>query len=150
MGHKPKSEPRKLSPPNPEHFLNRELQALEFNRRVLAQAEDESVPLLERVRFLAISCGNLDEFFEIRVAGLKQRKDLGSRGSGPDGMDVDDQLAAIRAESLRLVARQYRLLNDGLVPALRGQGIRVLGPANGRRNSGSGSPTTSRMRSSRS
>lgn len=110
----------------PGLYINRELSFLEFNRRVLAQAEDESVPLLERVRFLAISCGNLDEFFEIRVAGLKQRKDLGSRGSGPDGMDVDDQLAAIRAESLRLVARQYRLLNDGLVPALRGQGIRVL------------------------
>ena len=93
---------------------------------MLSQAEDTAIPLLERVKFLAISCGNLDEFFEIRVAGLKQRKELGSRGSGPDGMDVDDQLTAIRSGSLRLVAAQYQLLNDHLVPALRAEGIRVL------------------------
>jgi len=111
---------------SPHLYINRELSFLEFNRRVLAQAQDPTVPLLERIKFLAISCGNLDEFFEIRVAGLKQRKELGSRGSGPDGMDVDDQLTAIRAESLRLVAEQYAVLNRELLPALDRAGIRVL------------------------
>ena len=71
---------------SPQLFLNRELSQLEFNRRVLAQAQDDSVPLLERLRFLCISCTNLDEFFEIRVAGLKQRSELGSPAPGPDGM----------------------------------------------------------------
>ena len=111
---------------SPQLYINRELSFLEFNRRVLAQAQDPAVPLLERVRFLAISCSNLDEFFEIRVAGLKQRKELGSRGSGPDGMDVDDQLAAIRAECLQLVARQYAVLNQELLPELNRAGIRLL------------------------
>ncbi|NJD33132.1 MAG: polyphosphate kinase 1 [Gammaproteobacteria bacterium] len=111
---------------SPQFYINRELSFLEFNRRVLAQAQDPAVPLLERRKFLAISCSNLDEFFEIRVAGLKQRKELGSRGSGPDGMDVDDQLEAIRRESLRLVADQYRTFNDELQPALNAQGIRIL------------------------
>ena len=111
---------------SPQLYINRELSFLEFNRRVLAQAQDVAVPLLERIKFLAISCGNLDEFFEIRVAGLKQRRELGSRGSGPDGMDVDDQLTAIRAESLRLVAAQYEVLNRELLPALERAGIRVL------------------------
>ena len=76
-------------------YINRELSFLEFNWRVLAQGRDDSLPLLERVKFLGISCSNLDEFFEIRVAGLKQRKELGSRAGGPDGMDVDVQLDAI-------------------------------------------------------
>ena len=67
----------------PEHYINRELSFLDFNLRVLAQAHDESLPLLERIRFLGISCSNLDEFFEIRVAGLKQRQELGSLGGGP-------------------------------------------------------------------
>jgi len=110
----------------PELYINRELSFLEFNWRVLAQGRDESQPLLERVKFLAISCSNLDEFFEIRVSGLKQRKELGSRAAGPDGMDVDDQLTAIRREAERLVAAQYTLLNDELLPALRNAGIRIL------------------------
>jgi polyphosphate kinase len=111
---------------SPQLYINRELSFLEFNRRVLAQARDVEVPLLERLKFLAISCSNLDEFFEIRVAGLKQRKELGSRGSGPDGMDVDDQLEAIRDESLRLVAAQYHTFNRELQPALNATGIRIL------------------------
>jgi len=111
---------------SPELYINRELSFLEFNRRVLAQAEDPAVPLLERLRFLAISCNNLDEFFEIRVAGLKQRRELGSHGGGADGMDVEAQLAAIRTESLRLVEAQYALLNGGLQPELLAQGIHML------------------------
>jgi polyphosphate kinase len=111
---------------SPQLYINRELSFLEFNRRVLAQAQDPGIPLLERLKFLAISCSILDEFFEIRVAGLKQRKDLGSRGSGPDGMDVDDQLEAIRSESSRLVDAQYATFNDALQPALVAHGIRIL------------------------
>jgi polyphosphate kinase len=110
---------------SPELYINRELSFLEFNRRVLAQAEDPAVPLLERLRFLAISCNNLDEFFEIRVAGLKQRRELGSLHGGPDGMDVDEQLAAIRAESLRMVEAQYALLNAVLQPEMRAHGIHM-------------------------
>jgi polyphosphate kinase len=111
---------------SPELYINRELSFLEFNWRVLAQGLDASLPLLERVKFLAISCSNLDEFFEIRVAGLQQRKELGSRAAGPDGMDVDDQLASIRREAAKLVHAQYRLLNDDLLPALGQAGIRIL------------------------
>jgi len=111
---------------SPELYINRELSFLEFNRRVLAQAGDPAVPLLERLRFLAISCNNLDEFFEIRVAGLQQRRELGARGGGPDGMDVDAQLATIREESLRMVEAQYALLNSGLQPELQAQGIHML------------------------
>jgi polyphosphate kinase len=114
---------------SPQLYINRELSFLEFNHRVLAQAQDASVPLLERVKFLAISCSNLDEFFEIRVAGLKQRRELGSLTGGPDGMDVDAQLGAIRGRALGLVDAQYALLNDALVPALEDAGIRVVAPA---------------------
>src|SRR5262245_58353071 len=114
---------------SPQLFINRELSFLEFNHRVLAQAQDTSVPLLERVKFLAISCSNLDEFFEIRVAGLKQRRELGSLTGGSDGMDVDAQLGAIRRRALGLVEAQYTLLNDELVPELEAAGIRVVAPA---------------------
>ncbi|MCF8184847.1 MAG: RNA degradosome polyphosphate kinase, partial [Polynucleobacter sp.] len=71
-----------------EHFLNRELSLLGFNRRVLAQAADNRVPLLERLRFLCIVSSNLDEFFEIRVAGLKEQIKLGSHAVGADGMPI--------------------------------------------------------------
>jgi polyphosphate kinase len=113
---------------SPQLFINRELSFLEFNRRVLAQAQDDNVPLLERVKFLAISCTTLDEFFEIRVAGLKQRRELGSLAAGPDGMDVDDQLEAIRRRSVELLDTQYALLNYAILPALEAAGIRVLPP----------------------
>jgi polyphosphate kinase len=112
---------------SPQLYINRELSFLEFNWRVLAQGQDDSLPALERVRFLAISCSNLDEFFEIRVSGLQQRKELGSRGGGPDGMDVDDQLAAIHRAAAALIEAQYALLNDELLPALRRENIRILG-----------------------
>ena len=110
----------------PEHYINRELSFLDFNQRVLAQAHDESLPLLERIRFLGISCSNLDEFFEIRVAGLKQRQELGSLGGGPDGMSVPEQLAAIHERALALVKDQYELLNQLVFPALAAQGIQFV------------------------
>jgi len=110
----------------PEHYINRELSFLDFNYRVLAQAHDESLPLLERIRFLGISCSNLDEFFEIRVAGLKQRLELGSLAAGPDGMTVPEQMNAIRQRALALVKDQYELLNQLVFPALSAQRIQFV------------------------
>jgi polyphosphate kinase len=110
----------------PEHYINRELSFLDFNRRVLAQAQDSTLPLLERIRFLGISCSNLDEFFEIRVAGLKQRIELGSATRAPDGMQLHEQLAAIHARAAELVAEQYELLNQLVFPALAEQGIKFV------------------------
>jgi len=107
----------------PQHYINRELSFLEFNARVLAQAFDESVPLLERLRFLCISSSNLDEFFEIRVAGLKQLLELGSGQFAPDAMSIPDQLAAIHERAVRLCTEQYRCLHDVLMPALENEGI---------------------------
>jgi polyphosphate kinase len=114
---------------SPEHYINRELSLLEFNERVLAQALDDNVPLLERLKFLCISSSNLDEFFEIRVAGLKQRIELGSDQPGPDGMAITDQLRAIHERACALVDAQYHCLNDVLLPALRQHGIELLARA---------------------
>ncbi len=110
----------------PEYYINRELSFLDFNHRVLAQAHDDSLPLLERARFLCISCSNLDEFFEIRVAGLKQRQDLGSLQGGLDAMTVPEQLAAIHKQASALVTDQYEVLNLIVFPSLSAQGIRFV------------------------
>jgi polyphosphate kinase len=110
----------------PELYLNRELSLLEFNRRVLEQAKDTRVPLLERLRFLCISSLNLDEFFEIRVAGLKQKAKLGATDTGPDNMAASEVLKAINVRAHDLVADQYRTLNELLLPALEVQGIRFI------------------------
>ncbi len=110
----------------PAQYINRELSFLEFNQRVLDQARDPTVPVLERVRFLAISCSNLDEFFEIRVAGLKQRLDAGSVAPAADGLGVREQLAAIHERAIRLVRDQYRILNTEIEPALNDAGITIL------------------------
>src|SRR5579871_6722271 len=107
----------------PQHYINRELSFLEFNQRVLAQAFDDTVPLLERLRFLCISCSNLDEFFEIRVAGLKQLVELGSGQTAADALPLPEQLAAIHERALRLCNEQYRCLNDVLMPALASEGV---------------------------
>ena len=112
---------------SPGLYFNRELSFLEFNRRVLAQAFDASVPLLERLRFLCISSSNLDEFFEIRVAGLKQLLELGSAQFAADGMSFEQQLAAIHDRAAGLVAEQYRCLNEVLMPALAARDILLLG-----------------------
>jgi polyphosphate kinase len=113
---------------SPELYINRELSQLEFIRRVLAQARDEELPLLERLRFLCISCSVLDEFFEIRVAGLNQQELYGTTQRGPDNMTPAEQLRAIRDATRRLVEEQYRLLNDVLLPRLDMQNIRLLAP----------------------
>ena len=112
---------------SPRLYINRELSFLEFNQRVLSQAFDDSAPLLERLRFLCISSNNLDEFFEIRVAGLKQLQELGSGQFAADGLSIEEQLAAIHERAVRLVAEQYRCLNELLVPQLAACGIRLPG-----------------------
>jgi polyphosphate kinase len=100
-----------------EPYINRELSLLEFNQRVLALAADRALPLLERLRFLCISSSNLDEFFEIRVAGLKQLGELGT--------PVEEQLAAIRGRAARLITDQYVCLNTQLLPELDAAGVRL-------------------------
>ncbi|HSC06641.1 MAG TPA: polyphosphate kinase 1 [Steroidobacteraceae bacterium] len=115
---------------SPEFYINRELSFLEFNQRVLEQCKDESLPVLERVRFLGISCSNLDEFFEIRVSSLKQRIELGSLDAGPDALSLPEQLSAIHERAVSLVAEQYSLLNGVLTPAMEQSGIRFANPDN--------------------
>src|SRR6201996_4100344 len=111
----------------PQNYINRQLSFLEFNQRVLDQAFDESVPLLERLRFLCISSGNLDEFFEIRVAGVKQLLELGSGQFASDALSLPELLAALHERALRLVSEQYRCLNEVLLPAMAAQGINLMG-----------------------
>lgn len=107
----------------PDLYINRELSLLEFNRRVLEQAKDTKVPLLERLRFLCISCTILDEFFEIRVAGLKQRVKAGSAQTDPDNMAPADILKTVGVRTRELVNEQYRVFNDIIQPSLVEQGI---------------------------
>jgi polyphosphate kinase len=110
----------------PELYINRELGLLEFNARVLEQAKDDTVPLLERLRYLCISSTNLDEFFEVRVAGQKQKAELGSVQTGPDNMLPQEILNAIRLRAEALVEEQYRVLNEIMLPELEEQGIRFI------------------------
>ncbi len=111
---------------SPDLYINRELSLLAFNRRVLEQARDPATPLLERLRFLCISSTNLDEFFEIRVAGLKQKLESGSVETGSDGLTPQEALAQISIQAHELVDLQYRVLNDELIPALESEHIRFL------------------------
>ncbi|MCX7147344.1 MAG: polyphosphate kinase 1 [Sulfuritalea sp.] len=106
-----------------EHFLNRELSLLAFNRRVLAQAADNRVPLLERLRFLCIVSSNLDEFFEIRVAGLKEQIKLDSHAASADGMLPIDVFRRVTEQAHELIAEQYALLNDEILPLLAKEDI---------------------------
>ncbi|MCU1344196.1 MAG: ppk, partial [Acidimicrobiia bacterium] len=108
-------------------ILNRELSWLDFNARVLALAEDPTMPLLERVKFCAIFSSNLDEFFQVRVAALKDQVAAKLVRPGPDGLTPAEQLAAIRAQVVEQVAVQEELLLDRLVPELRAAGIEVVG-----------------------
>ena len=106
-------------------YLNRELSLLDFQERVLALAEDESVPLLERAKFLAIVSTNVDEFFQVRVAGLKDQVEAGVASAAPDGLSPAAQLAAIRQRVSGLVARQSHAFLRGVVPGLIDAGIRL-------------------------
>ncbi|HKC44284.1 MAG TPA: polyphosphate kinase 1 [Burkholderiales bacterium] len=108
------------------HFINRELGLLEFQRRVLAQAEDPAVPLLERLKFLCIVSSNLDEFFEVRVSGVKEQIKMNIPGAGPDGKTPREVFQAISRMAHELVARQYQLLNDSILPDLEREGIKFL------------------------
>jgi polyphosphate kinase len=104
-------------------YLNRELSMLEFQARVLALAEDPSVPLLERAKFLAIFSGNVDEFFQVRVAGLKEQVAVGVRSTSSDGLDQVEQLRAIRARVEELVTRQATAFTKEIAPALQEAGV---------------------------
>src|ERR1700731_2723333 len=108
-------------------YNNRELSLLEFNQRVLEEAQDLSTPLLERLKFLCIVASNLDEFFEVRVAGLKQQRQSNISAPGPDGMSPGEQLAAISSRVRRMVDEQYRIWKQELVPALEENSIFFLG-----------------------
>ena len=111
---------------NPEYYINREISNLAFNERVLAQAMDENHPLLERLKFLIIFSSNLDEFFEIRVAGLVQSIKFERETTGPDGQHAKDTLTNISDRCHELVDHQYRILNDVLIPALEKENIHFL------------------------
>ena len=112
--------------PASELYINRELSMLEFNKRVLAMAEDDNVPLLERLRFLCITCTNLDEFFEIRVAALKQRMEIGALAQGPEQLPARQVFDAICDQMHNIVARQYDLLNRVLFPQMTRNGVHFV------------------------
>ena len=111
---------------NPRYYLNRELSHLQFNVRVLDQALNEDYPLLERLRFLLIFSSNMDEFFEIRVAGLKQQIEFSREQVGMDGLRPVDVLEEISRVTKAQVERQYHILNAALLPELRARGVRFL------------------------
>ena len=101
---------------DPRNFINRELSWLEFNRRVLEEAQDPTQPLIERVKFLSIFSSNLDEFFEIRVAGIKQQIESETSDVGPDGLSPTETFNNIQRVVRELVAAQYSLWNEELLP----------------------------------
>jgi polyphosphate kinase len=112
--------------PGGRRYINRELSTLDFNARVLAMAEDQELPLLERIKFLAIFSSAMDEFFQVRVAGLKDQQAAGLSGTSPDGLSVSDQLAAIRTKVLVLSERRRVTFLGDVVPKLAAAGIRLV------------------------
>jgi polyphosphate kinase len=111
---------------DPRLYINRELSLLEFHRRVLQEAQDETNPLLERVKFLAIVGNILDEFFMVRVAGLKKQVEAGVVDVPPDGLTPAEQLAAIRKVAGQLMVQARECLRDDLIPRLKQNGIQIL------------------------
>lgn len=107
-------------------YLNRELSLLDYNARVLARAEDSTLPILERMRFLGHFASGLDDFFQIRVATLKEQREAASTLASPDGMTAADQLRDIRRRVEELLERQTRLFQDDLLPELARAGLRVV------------------------
>ncbi len=118
------SEP--AAPARPDLFVNREISFLEFNQRIVQEAADPALPLLERLKFIGIVGANLDEFFMVRVAGLKQQLKSGVLETGPDGMTPSEQLSAIAQRAAAQLAETERTLLEGVIPALAQQGIRIL------------------------
>jgi polyphosphate kinase len=110
----------------PEFYINRELSLLAFNKRVLAQAYDEDMPLLERLNYLCISSSNLDEFYEVRVASLIQMAEIDPKVVSQDGLTVAEQLEAIAVDAHNLVAEQYHVLNEVLIPELAKKNIHFV------------------------
>ena len=117
------TRPTIMNLPNPETLINRELGILAFQHRVLAQAYDPNTPLLERLKFLCIFSSNMDEFFEVRVAGLKEQMLARSTQRSVDGMTARQQYRAVSEMAHALVARQYALFNDEIIPALAEHGV---------------------------
>src|ERR671920_704889 len=117
--------PKNTSEFSPEHYLNRELSWLEFNARVLEEAADATNPVLERMKFLSIVSSNLDEFFEVRVAGLQEQLYAGLEPQDfpADGLAPEEQLDRIDQRAHRLIAEQYQLLHRELIPQLGQNGI---------------------------
>ena len=110
---------------NPENYLNREFSLLAFNERVLALANDKTIPLLERLRFLCICSGNLDEFFEIRVAGLKEKIATASPKLSIDGLHAEEIFSEIARRTHRLIEAIYTTFNQRLLPALNNENIHI-------------------------
>ena len=117
----------RISLDNPKYYLNRDTSWLAFNRRVLEEADDESNPLLERLKFLAISANNLDEFFEVRVAALVQQIEDGYNEADPDGLTLTAKRDLLANLAHEFVDDQYECWNKRLRPVLAEQGIRILG-----------------------
>lgn len=126
MGEKTETEKTTINLDSPEFYINRELSMLDFQWRVLEEARDPANPLLERVKFLAIVDSNLDEFFMVRVGGLRMQRDAGIVAMAADGMTPAKQLAAIRKESLKLMDECRRCLKEDLLPQLHQVGIRIM------------------------
>src|SRR5207253_8257299 len=110
---------------DPKNFINRELSWLAFNQRVLEEAQDPAQPLIERVKFLTIFSSNLDEFFEIRVAGIKQQIESETSDLGPDGLSPTETFNSIQRVAHEMVATEYALWRDELAPMLAKSGIRI-------------------------
>src|SRR5215470_6972341 len=117
----------RISLENPQYYLNRDTSWLRFNRRVLEEADDETNPLLERVKYLAITASNLDEFFEVRVAALLQRIEDGYTEPGLDGLSPVEERDMIATETQEFARLQHQCWNERLLPALAKESIRVLG-----------------------
>ena len=113
--------------PDAQRFFNRHLSWMEFNKRVLDEAHDSSNPLLERVKFLAITASNLDEYVEVRLAALMQQAEHGNRELSADGRTPDQSLAELTEKIQASVGEQYECWRDELVPALHKESVRVLG-----------------------
>ena len=120
------SDSAALPPLEPEMFINRELSWLDFNSRVLLEAEESTNPLLERVKFAAIFAGNLDEFFMIRVAGIQRKVDTGISTRGPDGRTPVEQLRAVRAKTQTALDRHAAVITGELLPGLAAEGIEIV------------------------